>query len=116
MDDLSKMQMNLSLTKEESFDLDTPDEELHDGVAWGQFCVLGKLVTNRMVSKEAIKMTLMRWWKPSGSFSFQVLGENLFLVEFTNVRDKKRILVGRPWVFEGSLFLLKNFDDLSSPL
>jgi hypothetical protein len=78
--------------------------------------VLGKLVTNRMVSKEAIKMTLMRWWKPSGSFSFQVLGENMFLVEFTNVGDKKRILVGRPWVFEGSLFLLKNFDYLSSPL
>jgi hypothetical protein len=54
--------------------------------------------------------------EPLGSFSFQVLGENLFLVEFINVGDKKRILVGRPWVIEGSLFLLKDFDDLSSPV
>ncbi|XP_059450945.1 uncharacterized protein LOC132181722 [Corylus avellana] len=115
MDDLSKMWMNLSLTEEESLDLDTPDEELLDGLERGKFCVLGKLVTDRMISKETIKMTLHCWWKPLGSLSFQVLGENLFLVEFTNVGDKKRILEGRPWVFEGSLFLLEDFDRLSSP-
>ncbi|XP_059431635.1 uncharacterized protein At4g02000-like [Corylus avellana] len=116
MEDLAKMWMNLSLTEEESIDLDTPDEEIQEGVERGQFCVLGKLVTNHMVSKETIRKTLMRWWKTLGSFSFHVLGENLFLVEFTNAGDKKRILDGRPWVFERSLFLIEDFDGLSSPL
>jgi hypothetical protein len=48
------------------------------------------------------------------TFSFKVLGENVFLVEFTDVGDKKCILKGRPWAFEGSLFLVEDFDGHSS--
>jgi hypothetical protein len=43
------------------------------------------------------------------------LGENVFLVEFTDAEDKKRILEGKLWVFEGSLFLIEDFDGKSSP-
>lgn len=114
-EDLSKMWMKLSLTEEESVDLDTPEEELHDGVTRGKFYVLGKLIADRMVSKETIKTTLSRWWKLSGTLSFQVLGENLFLIEFTDMEDKKWILEGRPWIFEGSLFIIEDFDGISSP-
>jgi hypothetical protein len=39
----------------------------------------------------------------------------LFLVEFTNEGDKRRVLEGRPWVFEGSLFLPEDFDGCTSP-
>jgi hypothetical protein len=67
------------------------------------------------VSKETIKVAMLRWWKLEGKISFQVLGENLFLVEFSFVEDKKRIMDGRPWAFEGSLFLLEDFDGLSRP-
>ena len=42
--------------------------------------------------------------------TFKVLGENLFLTEFENGRDKKRVLEGRPWVFEGALFLMEDYD------
>ena len=51
-------------------DLDTLAKEVHDGVARGKFCVLGKLIADRMVSREIIKTTLMRWWKLSCNFSF----------------------------------------------
>lgn len=74
-DDLSKMWMNLSLTEEESVELDTPDEELKEVVTREQSCVLGKLIADRMVSKEMIKTALMHWWKLLGILSFQVLGK-----------------------------------------
>jgi hypothetical protein len=77
--------------------------------------VVGKLIADQLVSKETIKTTLLRWWKLSGTLSFKILGENLFLVEFTNEGDKRRVLKGKPWVFEGSLFLLKDFDGRTSP-
>lgn len=48
------------------------------------------------------------------TITFKVLWENVFLVEFTNAGDKKGILEGRPWVFEGSLFLIEDFDGKSS--
>ena len=51
-----------------------------------------------------------------GSIFHPSLEDNLFLVEFMNIGYKKRILEGRPWVFEGSLFLIEEFDRLSSPL
>ena len=70
--------------------------ELHEGVTFGQSCVLGKLLVDRMVSRETIRSSLMQWWKPSETISFKVLGENLFLIEFANPKGKARVLEGRP--------------------
>jgi hypothetical protein len=67
-----------------------------------------------MVSKETIRTTFLRWWKLDETFSFKILGENLFLVEFMNATDKKRVLEGRPWVFDGNLFLIEDFDGSTS--
>jgi hypothetical protein len=114
-DDLSQMWKKLSLTEEESLELDTPAEETIGSFTRGQYCVLGKLIADHWVSMETIKDYMSRWWKLTGKLSFQVLGENLFLLEFTDLTDKKRILEGRPWVFEGSLFNIEDFDGTSSP-
>ena len=35
-------------------------------------------------------------------------------MEFKNEWDKSRVLEGRPWKFVGSLFLVENFDGLST--
>jgi hypothetical protein len=57
-------------------------------VSRGNFSVVGKLVVDRLVSKETIKTTPKRWWRLSESFNFKVLGDNLFLIEFEQARDK----------------------------
>jgi hypothetical protein len=40
-------------------------------VSRGQACVIRKLLANRLVSKETIKMALMKWWKPQEKLVFQ---------------------------------------------
>jgi hypothetical protein len=40
----------------------------------------------------------------------------LFLIVLDHVKDKARILEGGPWVFEGSLFMVKDFDGWIAPL
>ena len=62
-----------------------------------------------------MKDTFLRWWKLSGSFTFKILGGNIFLVEFETISDKARVLEGQPWDFEGSLFLVEDFDGRTSP-
>jgi hypothetical protein len=114
-DNLTNMETKLFLSEEECVEWEAPAGEWRDVSQWGQACVVGKLIEDRYVNKETIKITLTRWWKPSGTLSFKVLGENMFLVEFTYARDKKWILDGRPRVFEGSLFLIEDFDGKSSP-
>jgi hypothetical protein len=106
---------NFSLTEEEDVELSIQREEFLDGVTYGQSCVLGKLLAERLVSKETIRAEFVKWWKPEETFSFKILGDNLFLVEFEKFTDKKRVLEGRPWVFEGSLFLVEDFDGSKTP-
>ena len=114
-DDLSTKWENFSLTEDEDMELSFQKTELHEGVKLGQSCVLGKLLTDCIVSMETIKTAFIQWWKPQKSLSFKVLGDNLFLVEFEDPKDEKRALESRPWSFEGSLFLVEDYDGIKSP-
>lgn len=106
---------NISFTEDEEAEILIPIGEFQDVVSNGKTCIVAKLVADLMVSKETIRTTLKRWWKLYGNMSFKVLGDNLFLIEFTNIRDKERVLDGRPWVFEGNLFLVEDFDGTIPP-
>jgi hypothetical protein len=112
---LTQMWKNLSLAEDECVEWEAPVGEWEDVSSRGKNCVVGKLIADHQVSKETIKKSLLRWWKISDTISFKVLGENLFLVEFITEEDKKRVLDGRPWGFEGGLFLIEDFDGRTSP-
>lgn len=114
-DDLTRMWGNLSLTEEESVKVEIKDQIVGEIVNRGRSCLVGRLLVERMVSKEIIRSTLIRGWRPSGTLPFKFLGENLFLMEFEKSWDKSQVLEGRLWVFEGSLFLVEDFDGLTPP-
>ncbi|XP_059436773.1 uncharacterized protein LOC132169837 [Corylus avellana] len=114
-EDLSRVWASMSLLEVEDSELEIQNHVWEVGAQRGRTCVVGKLIADHLVSKELICSTLMRGWKPVGTPSFKVLGDNLFLVEFVNDRNKKRVLEGRPWVFEGNLFVVEEYDGLTSP-
>ena len=68
---------------------------LNEGETFGQVCVLGKLMADRLVSRETIRSSILQWWKPEDSITFKVLGKNLFLIEFVDPKDKERVLERR---------------------
>jgi hypothetical protein len=109
-EDLTKLWGNFTLTEEESVGFEAKEEVFEEAIVQGQSCIVGKLLVERVVGKESIRSTLIRWWKPKDYLSFKVMGENLFLIEFTNPCDKIRVLEGRPWIFEGNLFSVADFD------
>lgn len=98
-DDLTRMWGKFSLSEMEGTELEIQDQAWERGAYRGKTCMVDKLIADHLVSKETIRTTLLRGWKPSGSPSFKILGDNLFLVDFVNEKDKKRVLEGRPWVF-----------------
>lgn len=114
-EDLSRMWASLSLSETEETEIEIQTQAWEVGAHRGKTCVVGKLIADHLVSKELICATLWKGWKPTGTPSFKVLGDNLFLVEFVNMRDKQRVLEGRPWVFEGNLFAIEDYDGLTSP-
>ena len=114
-DEFLNLWANLCLSEREDDEVKIQAVEVTKIVRRGQYCIVGKLMGERIVSKETIKDTLKRWWRISGTFTFKILGENVFLIEFEQAKDKRRVLDGRPWVFEGNLFLVEDFDGRTAP-
>jgi hypothetical protein len=114
-DELSNLWANLSLSEGEDGEQEIQTTEVKGLVSQGRSCIVGKLVSERMVSLETFKTSLVRGWRLKGKYTFKILGENLFLIEFELDTDKVRVLKGRPWAFEGNLFLVEDFDGRTSP-
>lgn len=114
-EDLTRLWGNLSLDEGEIEEVEIQPRSVEGVVSRGKSCLVGKLLSDRYVGKDIIKRKLIKGWRPSGHLAFKVLGENLFLLEFENEWDKIRVLEGRPWIFEGILFSVEDFDGLSSP-
>lgn len=75
----------------------------------------GKVIAERPVSKEVLRSTFLKVWRPNGLVFFIELSENMFLVEFSNEGDQNKIGEGRPWLFDKHLFVMKDFDGLTPP-
>jgi hypothetical protein len=114
-DDLSNLWANLSFSEVEDRELEIQKTKVKGIINRGQLCIVGKLLLERIVSKETIKATLLCWWRLKGSFTFKTLGGNLFLIKFEEASDKVSVLEGCPWVFEGNLFLVEYFDGCTLP-
>lgn len=111
-DDLTNLWESFSLIEEEDIEFAIPKTR----VSRGNACVLGKLISDRLVSCETIRSTLVPIWKIINPLSFTVLGDNFFLIDFSDPLDKERVLAGKPWVWEGNLFLVEDFDGITPPL
>ena len=81
----------------------------------GNACVVGKLLGDRIVGKDIMKTPLIHAWQPTGRVGFKTLGPNLFLIDFENEWDKSRIMEGRPWMFDGHIVSLLDFDGITPP-
>lgn len=93
-DELAAIWGKISLSEEETIGVDFHEEAFEDLVQKGQSCLVGKLLSDHVVSKEIIRSKLIRGWKPRGTMAFKVMGENLFLLKFEKSEDKKTC-VGR---------------------
>jgi hypothetical protein len=105
----------LSLDEGETTKLEIQPQTVKGIVSRGKHCLVGKLLSEWYVGKDIIKRELIKGWCPTRHLFFKVLGENLFILKFENEWDKIRVLEGKPWIFEGTLFSVEDFNGLFSP-
>jgi hypothetical protein len=79
-EELTNPSGNFSLVEEEDDELEIKAPAMAGLAQRGELCLVGKLIADRLVSKETIRTKLIRGWRPLGNLSFMVLGENLFLL------------------------------------
>jgi hypothetical protein len=114
-EDLSKLWENFSLTEEEDEDFVVPKEAMVDLDSKGKRCLVGKLIFDRVIGKETVRSKVTKGWRTEGYTDFKELGDNLFLINFEYESDKWQVLKGQPWVFEGLLFLVEDFNGKVPP-
>ncbi|XP_059441137.1 uncharacterized protein LOC132173616 [Corylus avellana] len=105
----------ISLTEGEKVGLKICEGEIAEGRAKGARCLVGKIGGERRVNKEAFRTVLSRIWRLSGSVTFKEIQDNIWLFEFEELYDKRRVLEGRPWSFDRQILVLHDFDGSTPP-
>ena len=72
-------------------------------------------MTLRSISLDTQRKNLRMLWKTNKWVNFSELEVDLFLVEFGDGKDKKKILNMSPWSFEKQLVLLQEFEGKLTP-
>jgi hypothetical protein len=114
-EDLTKLWRNFCLSEEESLGVEVVEQGMHEIGSRGKACMVSKLFSDRLIGKDAIRSTPVRAWRPEGTLVFKVLGDNIFLLEFEHFWEKDRVKEGQPWVFEGNLISIADYNGSIPP-
>ena len=114
-EELEELWSKLSFTEEEDEGISLGSNSTKAARDRGRFCVILKILSHRSVNVEALRKNLNMLWKPRKSIRFSELEEDLFLVEFGDEGDKRRVLDMRPWSYEKQLVLLQEFEGELTP-
>ena len=108
------MGISLSL-RGEKVGLTITEGEVDELRAQGGRCLVGRIWMGRTVNKEAFKSVLSRIWRTIGGVTFRELDDNIWLFEFKDGDDMRRVLGGRPWSYDKQMLVLTEFEELYLP-
>jgi hypothetical protein len=83
-----------------------------DAARW---LAIGKVLTNRSFSAEALFEKMKGIWNLSREPDCREAGENLFIFQMHCLGDWKKVVHQGPWIFRGFGLLVEDYDGLSSP-
>lgn len=65
--------------------------------------LVGKLLSNRIISPASIKNVMNGAWKTRHKFEIEVAGRNIFAFKFQCQTDREWVLNNGPWLFDKNL-------------
>ncbi|XP_042952161.1 uncharacterized protein LOC122289250 [Carya illinoinensis] len=115
MEDLESIWKRLSLNEEENEAISVRIGGSMKLKKRGECSLIGKVCSNRTKGKDVVSATMSKIWKVSRPPVFTEIRTNVFIVTFATEGDKRRVLEGRPWLFDNLMFALKPFDGMTQP-
>lgn len=90
----------LKITEEEESIVTLDDARSKDENPNMDLAIVGKVMTLGPYNFEAFKRTMNRIWAISKDALFRTIEHGLFVIKFATLRDKKKVMEGRPWTFD----------------
>lgn len=113
--DIAAKYSNLRISEDKneilSFD-DGHDDQEDSGI---NLSLVRKVLTIRPHNFKAMKKTLNQIWVLSKGVLFRSIENGLFVVQFAYLKNKSKVLVGRPWTFIQNLVLYNEIDGRAQP-
>nr|POF01908.1 hypothetical protein CFP56_41925 [Quercus suber] len=108
--ELEVLWQKLKVTEEKKESVNLGRECTRAAKERGKNCLVMKVLSRRGVFVDALRKNVRMLWKPNKSIKILVIEEEMFLVEFDDKRDKRRVIEMSPWHYEKQLILLQEFD------
>ncbi|KAK2634301.1 hypothetical protein Ddye_029093 [Dipteronia dyeriana] len=70
-------------------------------------CLVGKLLTNKLINNEAFSNVMYSVWRVSEGVEIEWIKGNIFTFYFKNLEDQKCIILGSPWSFDRTMLVLE---------
>ncbi|KAK3205549.1 hypothetical protein Dsin_019595 [Dipteronia sinensis] len=106
-EDIAKLCANLTLLEIEGPVLRLQDGLKAAGLRRLALSLVGKVLTNRLVNCEVFIGVLRKIWRVKEGVEIEFVSNNIFTFQFKSVEDRRRILAGGPWTFDGALIVLE---------
>ncbi|KAL5758730.1 hypothetical protein ACOSP7_021341 [Xanthoceras sorbifolium] len=107
MEEISKICERLSLSDEDGLVARMGVGLQENGIWLVSLSLIGKIIANREINREAFRSIIPRIWKTKQEFSIELIGINTFVFQFKCPWDRKRVLEGGPWCFDKHLIVLR---------
>ena len=114
-EELEELWKKLSFTEEEDESIALGSNTTKVAKAIGKNCLVVKVLSPKSINIEALRKNLRMIWKPIKSVQINEVEDEIYLVEFGDGRDKRRVMEMCLWMYKKSLILLKVFEGEQVP-
>ncbi|XP_059446486.1 uncharacterized protein LOC132178037 [Corylus avellana] len=114
-EELEELCGNISLTEGEQYGIKISEGEIALAREKGTRCLVGKIWTGKRTNQEAFKQVLSKIWRTRRGVIFKEVQDNLWIFEFEEDGDKRRVLEGRPWSFDRQILVINELEGNTPP-
>ena len=113
--ELEELRKKLSFIEEEDEDIELGSGSTKATKERGKNCAVLKVLSHRSISLDSLRKNMRMMWKLNKGVQISKIEEDLFVVEFGDGQDKKKVLDMCPWSYEKQLVLIKDFEAELTP-
>ena len=108
--ELELLWQKLTVTDEEEVSVNLGRECTRATKEKGNNYLVMKVLSRRGIMLDVLRKNIRMLWKPNKSIQISLIEEEMYLVEFYDKRDKRKVMEMSPWHYEKQLVLLQNFE------
>ena len=114
-EELEVLWQKLRVTEEEEESVNLGRDSTKAAQERAKNCLVMKVLSRKGVMLGALRKNFKMLWKLNKSMRILVVEDEMFLVEFDDDQDKRRVLEMSLWHYEKQLVLLQEFDGERDP-